>query len=251
MSWRCGGGDHELALARGDRPTVDGDGDVVGRRARRAARALRDRAMSTLSVPIAHRRHDAATGISHPRGDLGVELLGEQRQRRVHRDVRRRPDEADRRHPVRERHGVEAEALARGVGKVARADRLADLRSAGRGRPRCRAPLMIASMIRSSHVAALAARHALAAGLVGVEAAQRLGGRRDVGGVVHHHDRAGSEHRSGSADAACPRTGGRAGREGTTAPNRRRARTSSARCRHGCRRRSRRRRGGRGTSSCR
>ena len=48
--------------------------------------------------------------------------------------------------------------------------------------------------------AALAARHALAARLVGVEAGQRQRGDRDVGGLVHHHDRARTEHRAGGAD---------------------------------------------------
>ena len=43
------------------------------------------------------------------------------------------------------------------------------------------------------------ARHALAATLVGVEAGERERSRRDVGGVVHHHDGARTEHRTGGA----------------------------------------------------
>ena len=52
--------------------------------------------------------------------DARREVLGEQRHRRVDRDVRRRADEADRRHLVRERHGLETEPLARRVRHVRR-----------------------------------------------------------------------------------------------------------------------------------
>src|SRR5690606_17906614 len=61
------------------------------------------------------------------RGHPGRKRFGEQRQCRVDRHVRRGADETDRRHLVRERHGLEPEPLARGVGHLAGADRLSDL----------------------------------------------------------------------------------------------------------------------------
>ena len=54
------------------------------------------------------------------------------------RGVGRRADEADRRHLVRERHGLEAEALARRVREVAGADRLADFEQLVEVARRCR-----------------------------------------------------------------------------------------------------------------
>ena len=89
--------------------------------------------------------------------------------------------------------------------------------------------------------ATLAARRALAARSRGRRSARACSAATDVGGVVHHHDRAGAEHRAGRADELGSRTAGRVGREGTTAPSRHRARTPSARCRRGCHRRTRRR----------
>src|SRR5262245_40971301 len=72
-------------------------------------------------------RHDGDRGSDRAAGDACCEVLREQRHRRVDRDVRRRADEADRGHLVRERHGAEAEPLAGGVRHRAGADRLADL----------------------------------------------------------------------------------------------------------------------------
>ena len=120
---------------------------------------------------------------------------------------------------------LEPEPLARGVRHVARADRLADLTD--------RVEIGIGAFAGDDALddavqprATLAARHALAARLVRVELHERERRRRDVGRVVHHHHRARTEHRSGLDSAACPRTGCRVGRRGTTAPIRRRARTS-------------------------
>src|SRR4029077_4682593 len=58
--------------------------------------------------------------------ELGLELVAEQREGRMHRSIGRWPDEADRRHLVRERNCIETEAIACSVRKVAGADRLAD-----------------------------------------------------------------------------------------------------------------------------
>ena len=94
------------------------------------------------------------------------------------RRVRRRADEADRRHLVRERHGLEAELLAGRMGEVAGADRLADLEQLVEVLRCVPWPSTMRLRMPLQPRAALAARRALAARLVGVEADERAARRR-------------------------------------------------------------------------
>ena len=117
----------------------------------------------------------------------------------MHRGVRGRAHEADGRHLVRERHRVETETFTGSVRKIARADGLTDLDQ-------------LIEVARGSETvddathdplqprATLAARHALAARFVRVEPGERQRGCRDVGCVVHHDHRSGTEHRTRRAD---------------------------------------------------
>ena len=111
----------------------------------------------------------------------------------------RRTDEADRRHLVRERHGLDAEPLAGRVREGTGADRLADVEQlvevarACRGRRRCaRGSAPATCRPRGTACTCRTTR--------GRRSGQRQRGVRDVGGLVHHHHRAGAEHRAGRAD---------------------------------------------------
>src|SRR6266511_4421896 len=118
----------------------------------------------------------------HALAQAGLELLTEQREGGMHRHVGRRAEEADGGHLVRERHRLQAEGRAGRVGHRPRADQLAyfdDLvEVALEGLP-VDDPLEDALQPR----AALAAGHALAAALVGVEAHERQRSLGDVGGL--------------------------------------------------------------------
>src|SRR4051794_35670165 len=58
--------------------------------------------------------------------DLGLELVAEQREGRMHRSIGRWPHEADGCHLVREGHCIEAETIAGRVREITGADRFTD-----------------------------------------------------------------------------------------------------------------------------
>ena len=92
-----------------------------------------------------------------------------------------------------------AERRAGRMGEVAGADRLTDLEQlfeVGVGS----VSVDHAAEHSFEPGAAFTAGRALPTALVGVEAHERQRCRRDVGGVVHHHDRPGAEHRPCGAD---------------------------------------------------
>src|SRR3954452_18629433 len=73
------------------------------------------------SVVVMTRPHrDRYQVASH---DLGLELVAEQGESRMHRSIGRWPDEANGRHLVRERHRVETETITGRMREVARTDR--------------------------------------------------------------------------------------------------------------------------------
>ena len=219
-----GGLDDQLALAGDDRLAVD-------RQARRrsgsaaAVASARPSASAASCRLVRHRRLRAVTGIMVARAPiLRLELVAEQRERRVDRRVRRRADEADRGHlagTARPR----CRAFARRVREVAGADGLADVEqlvevgAACRGRRRC------AARIRSSHVPP--SRHGVhlphdswAKNRTSVSAAT---GMSVVSSITI--DRAGAEHRAGRADELALEREVEVLRRRTTAPSRRRGRT--------------------------